>query len=152
MHLLIQISLGVFVHHKQEMTSLYECTTVPLCYIINPVFFWQVLELLRRTFPCQHFLTVTLQIQDSLPSPRLEGFGRTFSIEVLTTDLKRFNLLSRKVYLHVNKFVLGLVHVICTERWMSKLVLNVKYLLLLSFLTAAEFSNLRHIQGIIRVH
>ena len=34
---------------------------------------------------------------------------------------------------------------------MSKLVLNVKYLLLLSFLTAAEVYNLRHIQGIIRV-
>ena len=40
-HLLIQISLGVFVHHKQEMTSLYECTTVPLCTVfmttINPM-------------------------------------------------------------------------------------------------------------------
>ena len=34
---------------------------------------------------------------------------------------------------------------------MLKLVLNVKYLLLLSFLTAAEFYNLGHIQGIIRV-
>ena len=34
---------------------------------------------------------------------------------------------------------------------MSKLVLNVKYLLLLSFLTDAEFYNLGHIQGIIRV-
>ena len=31
---------------------------------------------------------------------------------------------------------------------MSKLVLNVKYLLFLSFLTAAEFYNLWHIQGI----
>ena len=38
-HLLIQISLGVFVHHKQEMTSFYvcTCTTVPLYYIINSV-------------------------------------------------------------------------------------------------------------------
>ena len=35
---------------------------------------------------------------------------------------------------------------------MSELVLNVKYLLLLSFLTEAEFYNLGHIQGIIRVH
>ena len=34
----------------------------------------------------------------------------------------------------------------------SKLVLNVKYLLLLSFLTGAEFYNLGHIQGMIRVH
>ena len=32
---------------------------------------------------------------------------------------------------------------------MSKLVLNVKYLLLLSFLTAAKFYNLEHIHGII---
>jgi hypothetical protein len=32
---------------------------------------------------------------------------------------------------------------------MSKLVLNVKYLLLLYFLTAAEIYNLGHIQGII---
>ena len=32
-----------------------------------------------------------------------------------------------------------LVHVILTERRMLKLVLNVKYLLLLSFLTEAEF-------------
>ena len=39
-----------------------------------------------------------------------------------------------------------------TGRRMSKLVLNVKYLLLLSFLTAAKFYNLGHIQGIIRVH
>jgi hypothetical protein len=35
---------------------------------------------------------------------------------------------------------------------MSKLVLNVKYLLLLCVLTVAEFYNLGHIQGIIRVH
>ena len=61
------------------------------------------------------------------------------------------------VLLHVNSaiwqvFELCLVHVIWTEHRMSKLVLNVKYLLLLSFLTATEFSNLRHIQGIIRVH
>ena len=34
---------------------------------------------------------------------------------------------------------------------MLKLVLNVKYLLFLSFLTAAEFCNLGHIQGIRRV-
>ena len=34
---------------------------------------------------------------------------------------------------------------------MLKLVLNVKYLLLLYFLTAAEFYHLGHIQGIIRV-
>ena len=33
---------------------------------------------------------------------------------------------------------------------MSKLVLNVKYLLLLCFLTAAKFYNLGHIQGIIK--
>ena len=44
------------------------------------------------------------------------------------------------------------VHVIWKERRMSKLVLNVKYLLLLSFLTAAEFYNLGHIQVITRVH
>ena len=41
---------------------------------------------------------------------------------------------------------------IWTERRISKLVLNVKYLLLLSFLTEARFYNLGHIQGIIRVH
>ena len=39
-----------------------------------------------------------------------------------------------------------------TEGQMSKLMLNVKYLLLLFFLTAAEFYNWGHIQGIIRVH
>ena len=33
-----------------------------------------------------------------------------------------------------------------------KLVLNVKYLLLLYFLIATEFYNLEHIQGIIRVY
>ena len=44
------------------------------------------------------------------------------------------------------------VHVIWTGRQMSKLVLNVKYLLLLSFLTVAKFYNLGHIQGMIRVH
>ena len=46
------------------------------------------------------------------------------------------------------------VHVICTGRRMSKLadwklVLNDKYLLFLSLLTAVEFYNLGHIQGII---
>ena len=46
---------------------------------------------------------------------------------------------------------LCLVHVIWTGRPMSKLELNVKDLLLLSFLTVAEFYNLGHIQGIIRV-
>ena len=51
-----------------------------------------------------------------------------------------------------SKVGLCLVHVIWTGRRMSNLVLNVKYLLLLSFLTAAEFYNLGHIQGIIRVH
>ena len=38
-----------------------------------------------------------------------------------------------------------------TEGRMTKFVLNVKYLLLLSFLTAAKFYNLGHIQGNIRV-
>ena len=38
-----------------------------------------------------------------------------------------------------------------TERRMLKLVLNAKFLLLSSFLTVAEFYNLRHIQCIIRV-
>ena len=45
-----------------------------------------------------------------------------------------------------------LVPVIWSEPRMSKLVLNVKYLLFLSFLTTAEFYNLGHVQGIIRVH
>ena len=45
-----------------------------------------------------------------------------------------------------------LVHVIWTERWMLKLVLNVKYLLLLSFLTAAKLYNLGQIQGVVRVN
>ena len=48
--------------------------------------------------------------------------------------------------------VLCLVHIIWIERQMLKLVLNVKYLLFLSFLTGVEFYNLGHIQGIIRVH
>jgi hypothetical protein len=43
------------------------------------------------------------------------------------------------------------VHVIWTARRMSKLVLNVKYLSLLSFLTESEFYNFGHIQGILRV-
>ena len=53
---------------------------------------------------------------------------------------------------HTQNVDFCLVHVIWTERRISKLVLNVKYLLLLSFLTMAEFYNLGHIQGIIRVH
>ena len=47
---------------------------------------------------------------------------------------------------------LCLVHVIWAGLCMSKLILNVKYLVLLSFLTVVEFYNLGHIQGIIRVH
>ena len=53
---------------------------------------------------------------------------------------------------HFESVHVCLVHVICTERRMLKLVFNVKYLLLLSFLTAAEFYNLGHILGFIRVH
>ena len=47
------------------------------------------------------------------------------------------------------KLHLCLVHVIWIGRQMLKLVLNVKYLLLLSFLTAVEFYNLGHFQGTI---
>ena len=39
-----------------------------------------------------------------------------------------------------------------TGHQMSKLVLNVKYLFLLSFLSMAEFYNLGHIQGILRMY
>ena len=39
-----------------------------------------------------------------------------------------------------------MIYVIWTERRMSKLVLNVKYLLLLPFLAAANFYNLGHIK------
>ena len=49
--------------------------------------------------------------------------------------------------LKIKVYILCLIHVTWTKCWMSKLVLNVKYLLLLSFLTAAEFYNLGHIQG-----
>ena len=52
----------------------------------------------------------------------------------------------------IRLFALYPVHVIWTERQTSKLVLIVKYLLLLSFLIAAEFYNSGHIQGIQRVH
>ena len=44
---------------------------------------------------------------------------------------------------------LCLVHVIWT---VSNVEIGVKYLLLLSFLTAAKFCNLVHIQGMTRVH
>ena len=54
--------------------------------------------------------------------------------------------------LHLFLIGLCLVHVIWTKRRMLKLVLNVKYLLLLSFLTENEFYNLRHNQGIIGMH
>ena len=52
--------------------------------------------------------------------------------------------------LHLFLIGLCLVHVIWTKRRMLKLVLNVKYLLLLSFLTVTKFYNLGHIQGIIK--
>ena len=51
--------------------------------------------------------------------------------------------------LHLFLIGLCLVHVIWTKRRMLKLVLNVKYLLLLSFLTVTKFYNLGYIQGII---
>jgi hypothetical protein len=59
-----------------------------------------------------------------------------------------FNKLISEVEIHD----LMRAHVIWTESRMSKLVLNAKYLLLLSFLTKADFYNLGHIQGIVRVH
>ena len=62
----------------------------------------------------------------------------------------------QKFYRHqTDKFKdidLCLVHVIWKERRMSKLVLNVKYLLLLSFFTSAKFYDLGHILAKIGVH
>ena len=46
---------------------------------------------------------------------------------------------------------LCLVHVIQTGHQMSKLVLNIKYLLLLSFLSMGEFYNLGPIQGTLQM-
>ena len=63
--------------------------------------------------------------------------------------LQIFNL-TNQIVLMETKHV-QFMSLIRTERRMSKLVLNIKYLLLLSFLTAAEFYNLGHIQGIMRV-
>ena len=68
---------------------------------------------------------------------------------IATTDLPKVNRYCYKLKIIDD---LCLVHVIWSERRMSKLVLNLKYLLLLSFLTAANFYNLGHIQGIVRVH
>ena len=67
-------------------------------------------------------------------------------------DSKNNRLSSKVQFDHFFTSWSGLVHVIWTDHRMSKLVFNVKYLLLLSFLTVAEFYNLGHIQGIKRVH
>ena len=85
--------------------------------------------------------------------PKLIAISPNFEFVLILKDIKR--KLSREnsdIFAHNQTFELCLVHVIWTGHRMLKLVLNVKYLLLLSFLTAAEFYNLGHIQGIIRVH
>ena len=69
--------------------------------------------------------------------------------ELVGVDQKVF---PPKKYFFCNKVSLqNQNRLIWTERRLSKLVLNVKYLLLLSFLTENEFYNLRHNQGIIKV-
>ena len=65
--------------------------------------------------------------------------------ETFPEELQLHNYISP---MQVSDFVSGSCHL---DR-ASKLVLNVKYLLLLSFLTVPEFYTLGHIQGIIRVH
>ena len=65
--------------------------------------------------------------------------------DILLVDCYNLTSFDAHVYL-------CLVHFIWTERRISKLVLNVKCLLLLSFLSVAKLYNLGHIQGIIRVH
>ena len=50
----------------------------------------------------------------------------------------------KKVYLCQN-------HVISVGRQMTNSMLNFEYLLFLSFFTMAEFCNLGHLQGIIRL-
>ena len=65
-----------------------------------------------------------------------------------------FNIFLHKVLIHIQSisrkklllFNLCPVHVTWTGHRMSKLVLNVKYFILFSFLTAAEFYNLGHTQ------
>ena len=62
----------------------------------------------------------------------------------------RILILTQSYIFEVNVSVLNSNFWLMTFGQISKLVLNFKYLLLLSFLTATEFYNLRHIWGIIR--
>ena len=72
--------------------------------------------------------------------------------DIWIEDLKKMDGL-KKLTMYDCRFEWDVFNVwFWTERRMSKLVLNVKYLLLLSFLTVAEFYNLGYIQGITRVH
>ena len=70
-----------------------------------------------------------------------------FTFYILSNDYSKYSLLKTLVN-QISTMYLCPVHVIWTAHQMSKLVLNVKYLLLLYFLTAAKFYNLGHIQGI----
>ena len=56
-----------------------------------------------------------------------------------------------KMIKSVKVFAFSYVWFMWKERQMLELVSNVKYVLLLPFLTAAKFYNLGHIQGIKRV-
>ena len=93
-----------------------------------------------RDFPLSTVLIFTV--------PCLIPF-KEISLELVKTTK---NLFKSPLNLHLIRLGCFMVNAIWTERQMSNLVLNVKYLLLLSVLNATEFYNLGHIQCIIRVH
>ena len=74
------------------------------------------------------------------------------SIQLWTLELLLYS--NRAIETRLNyrwQFQLCQDHVILTGRQMTKLVSNVEYLVMLSFLTLANFLNLGHLQGITRV-
>ena len=105
-----------------------------------------------KMFPRSANLTRHLRTHTGEQPYKCKYCERSFSI---SSNLQRHvrNIHNKEKPFKVSAlFILCLVHVIRTERRILKLVLNVKYFLLLSFLTAARFYNFGHIQGIKRVH
>ena len=84
-----------------------------------------------------------------------DKIGQFFYLVIYFFDISKshngYILVVSLIFQGVFFFKVCPVHVIRTACRMLKLVLNVKYLLLLSFLTEDEFYNLGQIQGIIRI-
>ena len=140
---------------KQECVVIFEQRS---CFA--PVHFFWIFNNIIIVFACNCYVSFFLRVRITQTKKKTETIidnhrSTSFLDGYEKKNGYEFHWNPKYMFYKKNSKAFGFlcpVHVIWTGRRMLKLVLNVKYLLLLSFLTAVEFYNLGHIQGIIRVH